>query len=151
MRFRGRTANSYPAPLKAELKGQAQPLPPPPSLDEPNSTAANATNTSREEKKEGQKPMPKWLKGIVSKFFPFTQPTLNLFCESEADELIFLCAWQNLVRVVQRNDVREERSERAKRQRVGYEQPAFNTSTAATSDLSTMASYDEEGSGMQLD
>ncbi|SPO30223.1 uncharacterized protein UTRI_05687 [Ustilago trichophora] len=66
-------SNAFPAPLKPELKHQAQPLSPPPSFDQPppSNTTPATTSDGRSAGKEA-KPVPKWLKNIVSKSFTIT-------------------------------------------------------------------------------
>ncbi|SPO32803.1 uncharacterized protein UTRI_05687_B [Ustilago trichophora] len=51
------------SPLKSELKHQAKPLTPPPSFDQPSPSPTPAQGSPSKE----AKPMPKWLKNIVSK------------------------------------------------------------------------------------
>lgn len=59
-------SNTFPAPIKPELKELAQSLPPPPSFDQQPLTVASAGG-SEAGREQGKKAMPKWLKGIVSK------------------------------------------------------------------------------------
>lgn len=59
--------NSFPAPLKKELREKAQALPPPPSFDHQQQQGGQGAGNGASGKEA--KPMPKWLKNIVSKSF----------------------------------------------------------------------------------
>ncbi|SJX65317.1 uncharacterized protein SRS1_15587 [Sporisorium reilianum f. sp. reilianum] len=67
-------SNAYPAPLKGQLKGRAEPVPAPPSFDQPPPSSSSSTQQASAGQSSASgssgnaaKPMPKWLKNIVSK------------------------------------------------------------------------------------
>ncbi|TKY90258.1 hypothetical protein EX895_000256 [Sporisorium graminicola] len=64
-------ATGYPAPLKGQLKDRAEPVPPPPNFDQPSTaqqggSAAQSTTSDSSPSGNAAKPMPKWLKNIVT-------------------------------------------------------------------------------------
>lgn len=61
--------NGFPAPLRAELRGKAEPVPAPASFEGPQQAQAGAAQSSSSGSGAGKdaKPLPKWLKNIVSK------------------------------------------------------------------------------------
>ncbi|CDS00324.1 uncharacterized protein SPSC_00816 [Sporisorium scitamineum] len=64
-------ASGYPAPLKGQLRGRAEPVPVPPSFDQPSpaqqqGSATQSASSSASAGGNAAKPMPKWLKNIKS-------------------------------------------------------------------------------------